>query len=98
MENVIGYLGAFCTTIAFLPQAIKVYKTKHTKDISLGMFLLLDIGMVIWLFYGLMITSLPVIISNSITTIFGLYILSMKIKLDVVPSLNKKKEFYFAKR
>ena len=91
MENVIGYLGAFCTTIAFLPQAIKVYKTKHTKDISLGMFLLLDIGMVIWLFYGLMITSLPVII-------FGLYILSMKIKLDVVPSLNKKKEFYFAKR
>ena len=98
MENIIGYLGAFCTTIAFLPQAIKVYKTKHTKDISLGMFLLLNIGMIIWLFYGLMITSLPIIISNSITTIFGLYILSMKIKLDVVPSLGKKKEFNFAKR
>ena len=98
MENIIGYLGAFCTTIAFLPQAIKVYKTKHTKDISLGMFLLLNIGMIIWLFYGLMITSLPVIISNSITSIFGLCILSMKIKLDVVPSLNKKKEFYIAKR
>ena len=41
MEAYLGYFAAICTTIAFIPQAIKVYKTKHTKDISLGMFLLL---------------------------------------------------------
>ena len=40
----IGFFAAFCTTIAFLPQAIKVYKTKSTKDISLYMFLIFTIG------------------------------------------------------
>lgn len=78
-----GFLAAFCTTIAFVPQAVKVYKSKHTKDISLGMFSLLVIGIVLWLWYGVLIKSYPIIISNAVTIIFALYIFIIKIRLDV---------------
>ena len=83
MESFLGFIAAFCTTVAFIPQAIKVYKSRHTKDISLGMFSLLNIGIVLWLWYGLIIKSYPVIISNAITLVFALYILISKISLDV---------------
>ena len=47
MDTILGYLAAFCTTLAFVPQALKVYKSKHTKDISIGMFSLMNIGIVL---------------------------------------------------
>ena len=86
MESYLGFLAAFCTTIAFIPQAVKVYKSKHTKDISMGMFSLLNIGLVLWLWYGLIIESYPIIISNAVTIIFAFYILITKIRLDVPAS------------
>jgi len=86
MESYLGFLAAFCTTIAFIPQAVKVYKSNHTKDISMGMFSLLNIGLVLWLWYGLIIESFPIIISNAVTIIFALYILITKIRLDVFTS------------
>jgi len=86
MESYLGFLAAFCTTIAFIPQAVKVYKSRHTKDISLGMFSLLIIGIVLWLWYGLLIESYPIIISNAVTIIFALYIFITKIRLDVPAS------------
>jgi MtN3 and saliva related transmembrane protein len=86
MESFLGFIAAFCTTIAFIPQAVKIYKSKHTKDISLGMFSLLNIGIVLWLWYGLIIKSYPIIISNAVTLAFALYILITKISLDVFAS------------
>lgn len=91
MEFYLGYLAAFCTTIAFIPQAIKVYKTKHTKDISLGMFSLLIVGLVLWLWYGILLSSYPIILANSVTLIIATYILITKLKLDVFSSKKKSK-------
>lgn len=85
MESYLGYLAAFCTTVAFIPQAIKVYKTKHTKDISLGTFSLLNAGLIFWLIYGLILNSYPIILANALTLIFAIYILVIKLKLDVFP-------------
>ncbi len=85
MESYLGYLAAFCTTVAFIPQAIKVYKTKHTKDISLGMFSLLNAGLIFWLIYGLALNSYPIILANALTLIFAIYILVIKLMLDVFP-------------
>jgi len=82
LTELIGYAAAFCTTVAFLPQAVKVYKTRQTKDISLGMFLLLTAGVVLWLTYGIMINSYPIIAANTVTLLFDIYILYMKITLD----------------
>jgi len=89
MDLILGYSAAFCTTAAFIPQALKVYKSKHTKDISIGMFSLMNVGIVLWLIYGLLITSYPIIIANSVTIIFAMYILITKIRLDVISSDKK---------
>jgi MtN3 and saliva related transmembrane protein len=91
MEFYLGYLAAFCTTIAFIPQAIKVYKTKQTKDISLGMFSLLIGGFVLWLWYGILLISYPIILANSVTLIIAIYILITKFRLDVFTSKKKFK-------
>ena len=76
----IGYFAAFCTTIAFFPQAIKAWKTKSTKDISLYMFLLLILGILSWLVYGILISSLPLIIANLATLLLAIFILIAKLK------------------
>ena len=85
MENLdkftlIGLIAGVCTTIAFVPQAIKVIRTKHTKDISLATYLMLTIGVFLWLVYGLFIKDLPLAIANSITLLFAFIILIFKIK------------------
>jgi MtN3 and saliva related transmembrane protein len=92
MEFYLGYLAAFCTTIAFIPQAIKVYKSKHTKDISLGMFSLLITGFILWLWYGILLHSYPIIIANSVTIIIAIYILFTKLRLDVFPTKKNNRE------
>ena len=76
----IGFFAAFCTTIAFLPQAIKVFKSKSTKDISLYMFIIFTIGVFSWLIYGFVINDMPVILANAVTLVLSFFILIYKIK------------------
>ena len=71
-----------------MPQAIKVFKTKKTEDISFGMFLLMCVGVALWDVYGFIISSIPVIIANSITLLLAVYIFVMKIRIE------KKKLIY----
>ena len=78
--TLLGLLAAACTTFAFLPQVIKTWQTRSTKDISLGMFLVLVIGIVLWLTYGLIILDIPLIAANVVTLLFGVIILYFKLK------------------
>lgn len=77
---VLGYVAGALTTIAFLPQVIQTWKTKSTKDISLGMFVSFCTGVFLWLIYGVLINSYPVIIANVFTLSLAMIILFMKIK------------------
>jgi MtN3 and saliva related transmembrane protein len=76
----IGISAAFLTTFAFLPQVIKAHQSKHTKDLSLLMYTVLSLGLILWLIYGILLNSLPIILANSITLLLCLYLLLMKIK------------------
>ena len=78
--TLLGLIAATCTSISFLPQAIKTIKTKHIKDLSLGMYIVLTTGIFLWLVYGILIKDLPVIIANVITLIFTATILFLIIK------------------
>lgn len=78
--TIIGLAAATCTTFSFLPQAIKVIKTKHTKDLSLAMYSTFTTGVFLWLVYGILIKDTPLIIANIITFIFAATILIMKIR------------------
>ena len=83
MPGFITYLGLIAgtlTTIAFFPQVVKTWKTKKTEDISLVMFLILCLGIFLWLVYGLIIKDLPLILANGITFLFASIILIFKIK------------------
>jgi MtN3 and saliva related transmembrane protein len=78
---IIGITAAVCTTISFLPQVIKTYRTRHTKDLSLGMLCLLSFGVSCWTTYGFLIKDAPVLLANSVTLVLVAYILVMKIRL-----------------
>ena len=78
--EIIGFMGATLTTISFLPQVTKIYKTKSTKDISLAMYIAFALGVTCWLIYGLGINSRPVIYANIVTLILVSMVLYMKIK------------------
>ncbi len=80
LENLIGYIAAVCTTIAYVPQVLKVYKTKSTHDISLTMFLLMITGITGWLIYGLLLNAMPIIFANLISFVLAFYIFYMKLK------------------
>ncbi|HVJ08594.1 MAG TPA: SemiSWEET transporter [Acidisarcina sp.] len=82
VSNSIGSGAAFCTTVSFLPQLIRVWRLKSARDISIVMFLLFSVGLALWLAYGLMIHSWPVILSNGCTLLFSLAILGLKVKYD----------------
>ncbi len=77
--TIIGFMAAIGTTFSFVPQAVKIIKTKHTKDLSLGMYLMLTMGIFLWFVYGILIQDLPIIIANGVTLIFAVTILIMKI-------------------
>ncbi|MCX5751068.1 MAG: SemiSWEET transporter [Candidatus Saganbacteria bacterium] len=76
----IGIAAAFLTTISFVPQVVKVAKIKETKDLSLLMYVLFSIGIVLWLVYGILIGSVPVIFANTATLALSVYLLLLKIK------------------
>jgi MtN3 and saliva related transmembrane protein len=78
--QIVGYIAAFLTTFAFLPQVIRTVKTKSTEDLSLVMFSMMELGMILWLVYGWNVGDKPLIYANSIASIFGMIILYYKLK------------------
>ena len=74
----IGLLAATCTTAAFIPQALKVIRTRNTAGLSLGMYVCFTIGVGLWLAYGCLIGDRAIIIANAITLVFAAIILALK--------------------
>lgn len=75
-----GMVAAVLTTVAFLPQVIRTWRTRSTSDISLGMFVAYVTGIALWLVYGLMIHDVPLIASNAVTLVLSGTILLLKLR------------------
>jgi MtN3 and saliva related transmembrane protein len=80
MIELVGYAAAAMTTCSFLPQVVKVWRTRSVGDISLGMYALLSLGVACWVAYGLLIRSLPVILANGATLLLALAVLAAKLR------------------
>lgn len=78
--TLLGLIAGTCTTLSFLPQLVKTWKSKSTHDISVGMYVTLSIGLLLWVFYGVYINSLPVIITNIVTLALSCAVLALKIR------------------
>ncbi|MES2765165.1 MAG: SemiSWEET transporter [Bacteroidota bacterium] len=77
--TVIGIIGAACTTFAFLPQVIRVWRTNETEELALGTFLLFNVGTIAWLIYGILKDDIVIIAANGITLFFAAYLLFKKL-------------------
>ena len=76
----IGSAAATLTTVAFIPQAWKIFHSRNTADISLGMYALFTLGVALWLIYGILLAAWPIVIANSITLVIAGAVLVMKLK------------------
>ncbi len=80
VNTCIGSLAAICTTVAFVPQVIKSWRTRDLSGISLPMYTIFTLGVILWLVYGLLIGDWPVIIANAITALLAGGILLLKLR------------------
>ncbi|HEV8260475.1 MAG TPA: SemiSWEET transporter [Burkholderiales bacterium] len=89
MTDVIGLVAGLLTTTAFIPQVLKIYNTKSGKDISSRMISMFSIGLVLWLIYGIIIHSTPVIVANAFTLVLALAIIVLKIRYSRLHSRSR---------
>lgn len=80
LQDLVGHVAGTLTTIAFLPQAVKTWRSKSARDISLAMFVCLWTGIVLWLAYGFMVGAVPVIVANSVTLVIATTLLVFKLR------------------
>lgn len=78
MITLLGLAAGTLTTLSFVPQVVKIWKSKSAEDISLGMFTMFSLGILLWVIYGLLIDSPPLVIANAITLILAITILLLK--------------------
>lgn len=80
IAEIVGYVAGFLTTVAFVPQVTKVWKSRSAKDLSLKAFFAFTVGVGLWLVYGILLKELPMVVWNSVTLLLAGAILAMKWK------------------
>ena len=78
--TLIGLIAATCTTCSFLPQVIKILRSKRTNDVSLLMYTILSTGLFLWLIYGFLLMDLPLILANTVSFTLAMCVLVLKIR------------------
>ncbi len=78
--TIVGYAAGLCSTLAFIPQFLKIYRTKSAKDLSLTGFSVLVLATILWLAYGFMMNSLPMIAANAVVLAIAIGIVALRIK------------------
>lgn len=77
---ILGIMAGILCTFSFIPQVVKIFKTKNARDISLLTFSVFSLGVILWLIYGITIKEWPIIIANAASLILILAIVVMKVK------------------
>ena len=80
LNESIGIIAAIMTTSAFIPQVYKIYKEKKAQGVSLTMYLIMFVGVLLWLVYGVLIGSIAIIVANSVTAVLQLFVIIFKLK------------------
>src|SRR5271157_6405059 len=78
--SLVGFAAGTLCTLAYLPQALHSFRTKSVRDISLTMLVSLNVGLLLWVAYGFLIRSLPIILPNAITFLLAFPLLIMKVR------------------
>ena len=76
----LGLTAGFCTTIAFIPQVLKTWKTRSAKDLSLAMFVIYLMGILLWLLYGVLLGDIAIVLANAATAVVAGGVLYFKLR------------------
>ena len=90
MTDLIGSVAAFLTTVSFLPQAWLSFRTRDVSGVSLGMYSVFTVGVALWLAYGWLLRSWPMVIANIVTLALALAILGMKLVYGRKPGRQRQ--------
>jgi MtN3 and saliva related transmembrane protein len=80
LVTILGLLAGTLTTISFVPQVMKTWKFKETKDISLLMYIIFFTGIFLWFSYGILIENAPIIVANGVSLVLVFMVLTLKIR------------------
>ena len=86
LATIVGFIAGIITTAANLPQVWKTYRTKSGEGLSFRMLLALAVGLALWIIYGVMSRSLPLIVTNVVVLLLILSLIAMKLKFDRSPT------------
>ncbi len=78
--DLLGLAAGSLTTVSFVPQVLKIWRSKSGSDVSYGMFLLFSLGVSLWLAYGLLLKAAPIIVANAVTLVLALLVLYLKFR------------------
>jgi len=82
LTTMLGSLAGILCTISFVPQVLRIARTRRADDLSLPTYVIFSFGIVLWLVYGLLLEEWPIIIANSVTLVLALAIVFMKIRFS----------------
>lgn len=83
--QLIGFVAATLTTLSFLPQVVRIWRTRHARDISVPAFAVFATGVALWLVYGIRVGDLPIILANAITLLLALGVLGLSLRFGGKP-------------
>ncbi len=78
--DLLGLAAGSLTTVSFVPQVLKIWRSKSGNDVSYGMFLLFSAGVSLWLAYGLMLRATPIVVANAVTLVLALVVIFLKFR------------------
>ncbi len=80
LATALGTVAGILTTAAFVPQVVKTWRTRSARDISGVMFVAFSVGVALWIVYGVLVRSAPVVVANGVTLVLALAVLAMKVR------------------
>jgi len=84
----LGLLAGTLTTVAFVPQVLKIWLTRSADDVSYLMFGIFSVGIVLWLAYGIALGALPIIVANVVTLVLSIMVIALKVRYSRRPDTD----------
>jgi MtN3 and saliva related transmembrane protein len=89
---VIGYIAGFCTTLSFVPQVARALRTRSADDFAWGWLIVFELGLSLWLLYGIVLHNWPMILANSLTMSLCSVLMLMKVRYNKRQVLQERAE------
>lgn len=85
LSDLLGYTAATLTTVSFVPQVWRCFRTRDASGISLRMYVVFTLGIAAWLAYGIVLGEVPMMLANSLTLVLACAVLVMRLRYGGKP-------------